>query len=49
MSRMGWKRSASFMTRWLNSPAWKCPESWKDGRGCQKVCIFQISIVMIRR
>ncbi|MBK0095914.1 hypothetical protein IBT49_07990 [Erwinia sp. S63] len=32
MSRMGWKRSASFMTRWLNSPAWKCPESWKDGR-----------------
>lgn len=31
MRKMGWKRSAKFMERWLSSPAWKCPESWKDG------------------
>lgn len=32
MSRMGWKKSAALMTRWLNSPAWECPASWKDGK-----------------
>lgn len=31
MRRMGWKKSAAFMERWLTSPAWKCPEGWKDG------------------
>lgn len=32
MSRMGWKKSAALMKRWLETPAWKCPESWKDGK-----------------
>lgn len=31
MRVMGWKKSAAFMNRWLSSPAWECPESWKDG------------------
>jgi len=31
MRKMGWKRSAKFMERWLTTPAWKCPDNWKDG------------------
>jgi len=31
MRKMGWKRSAKFMERWLSTPAWKCPVSWKNG------------------
>lgn len=29
MHRMGWTVSAELMERWLNSPAWVLPESWK--------------------
>ncbi|HEY4293637.1 DUF6402 family protein [Luteibacter sp.] len=32
MYRMGWTVSAALMERWLHSPAWVLPESWKgDG------------------
>lgn len=32
MKKIGWKKSAALMERWLSTPAWKCPDSWKDGR-----------------
>lgn len=31
MRAMGWKKSAKMMERWLTSPGWKIPDSWKDG------------------
>lgn len=31
MRKMGWKRAAKFMERWLTTPAWKCPDAWKEG------------------
>jgi len=26
MRKIGWKKSAQMMDRWLNSPGWKCPD-----------------------
>jgi len=31
MRKIGWKKSAQMMDRWLNSPGWKCPDTWKEG------------------
>ncbi|MBD8108959.1 DUF6402 family protein [Erwinia persicina] len=36
MRKMGWSKSAALMTRWLKSPAWKCPEAWKSGQTLPK-------------
>ena len=33
MRKIGWKKSAMMMERWLRLPAWECPDSWKEGPG----------------
>lgn len=45
MRKIGWKKSAQMMDRWLNSPGWKCPDTWKEEANYHRAFISPISIV----